>query len=385
MTTKGFTLIELLVVLALMGALTVMGTNAYVAIQKRQQLNRSAEALAADFQQVLRASKSYVDANQATWAAGSTTVVTIPTLIAGGFLPTAFGTRPTGAAQTPVGQAWRIVSIRNTGSTPGARTVVTETAAANGAILESLGLLADGSDLMTIKSLVAASLAIDKIPAGTLIAGNTTATGAGNNAWTKDLSAWFSGATPAYATVAAMIGFSDLDVIYNPTLPINSTCTAGEIVRGFCSGNPLCSNNGQGYIAPTCPSGKRKVGEYPHCKTTEVFQYNSGLGSSLILGRREIDTGQGRDAAACDTYADQFSSDPGSTTWANHHRECTSDRNSLSETTVYVDGPQDPNFCGIVTQGFAPNPFSPGQMQLANSTQTWGYPAARDFICAICP
>jgi hypothetical protein len=211
-----------------------------------------------EFEQLMRASRNYVEATQSTWAANSVNVITIPNLIAAGQLPTAWGTRTTGTDRTPLGNVWRIVAIRNaTGA--GSRIVVSETGAANGDNLEDIGLLANGQNVMSIKSRVASQLAARKIAAGTIPGGGTVATGAGANAWTKDVSAFFSGATPTQPVVAGFMGFTDLDLVLDPN-PNNASrwgdCPIAEATQGSYG---LPAGNG------TCPAGTTEVGSWPAC------------------------------------------------------------------------------------------------------------------------
>lgn len=384
---KGFSLLSLVVAL---GLLTITGAFA-VQLQLREAKSRIAatwiDAQAREIDQIAAAVRVWTNspANVASWSADTRTPIPCTNLTNAGLLPAAFG-RDGVSCKSPFGTIYTIVGIRNASDTTipvgRVRSVIYASGSHHPTLLKRAGIPNQPADLQGLAMRTAHHLAERKVPAGWLSAGNTTATGVGH-AWAKALSAWINPA-PAQASVVALVGFPDLDGSIGITTPANSSrCTGGEIVRGFCSGNPLCLNNGQGWVAPACPPGKTKVGEFPHCKTNEVFQYNSGLGSSLILGNVTFDQGQGRSDTECATYARQFGP-VGSEEYTNAREACKADRTQRYETTIYVDGPQPNNFCGLTLPGFAPNPVYPGQTVLAMSSQTWGFPSGRDIVCAIC-
>ncbi len=386
---KGFSLVSLVIAL---GLISIAGTFA-VQLQLREGKTRIGElwvdAQAREMDQVAAAVRTWtnVPANVASWSNDTRTGIPCSSLTTAGLLPTAFG-RDSVPCKGPFGTVYTIVGIKNAADTTvpvgRVRTVIYLSGTHTAGLLRRAGVANNASEIQGIAMRTATKLADRKVAAGWLSGGNTTATGVGR-AWTKALNLWINPA-PAQASALALVGFPDLDGSVGSTGPnATNTCTGGEIVRGFCSGNQLCLNGGQGWVNPTCPVGKRKVAEFPHCKQDAVFQFNSGLGSSLILGTRTLENGETRAASDCRAYASQFSSDPADPVFAAAISECLGDRGTITETTIYVDGPHEPNFCGFRTFGFAPNPFQPGQLILSVSNNTWGYPAARDWICAVCP
>lgn len=279
---RGYLLLEILIVLMLAG----VAFGGFRLYQQRQFAARQQERMVAeyvnDYTALARAVRNYVSTRESGWAANTVTTITIAQLIAAGELPGGFGTRPTGTSQTVLGQTLRIVAIRNPTATR-TPTVIAETGAANGGLLELAGLRADGSDLLPFKRRAAASIAALRIPAGTLPAGGLTVTGAGSNAWTKDLTAYFASA-PTQAVVAGMTGFPDLDLIYDPN-PIANGSNWGDCPVAQASLN----GNGFPAVSGVCPSGSTEVGSWPACGGAAGV-YSVGFASVTIggeIGRSE--------------------------------------------------------------------------------------------------
>jgi type II secretory pathway pseudopilin PulG len=270
----GYLLFEVLIVLMLV-AIAFTGFRSY---QQRQFANRQQERILAeyvnDYTSLMRAVRHYTGTRESGWAANSVNVITVAQLVAAGELPTGFGTRPTGTNQTVLGQTIRIVAIRNAAATR-TPTVVTETGTANGAMLELAGLRSDGADLLPFKRRAAAAIAATRIVAGTVAPSVLTVTGAGTNGWTKDVTAYFA-AAPTQAVVAGMVGFPDLDLLFDPNPTANGgnwgdcpVAKAAEGMFGFPS------------TTATCPAGTTEVGSWPACGGTAGV-YSVGFTSVTI-------------------------------------------------------------------------------------------------------
>lgn len=387
---KGFSLVSLVIALGLVSVAGVLAIQ-YQLRQSRAKLAQTwIDAQAREMDQIVAAVRTWTNspANTSSWANDTRTAISCDTLIAAGLLPTAFGRDGT-ICKSPFGTIYTISAIKNLSDTnvPQGRVRTVIYVASGGqnlhwpGILRRAGIPNTSSGIQGLAMRIASTLAERKIPVGWLAAGGTTATGVGR-AWTKSLGNWL-GTPPNQATAVALVGFPDVGGTEEPQ-PQPRNCTGGEIVRGFCSGNPLCQPGGSGWTAPTCPSGKTKVGEFPHCMSNSVFQYNTGLGSSLILGIREVDLGQARDRIDCAEFAAEYNPDANSAEYQSLIEDCTDDRDIAYETTIYVDGPQTPNYCGLTFHDFLPNPNRPGTRLLSTGFNTWGAPAARDIVCAIC-
>jgi len=281
---RGYLLFEILIVMMLV-AIAFTGFRSY---QQRQFSSRQQERIQAeyvnDFMSLARAVRHYVGTRESAWAASSVNTITLAQLVTAGELPTGFATRPTGAGQTVLGQSFRIVAIRNPTATRTA-TVITETGSANGALLEMAGLRADGTDVLPLKRRAAAAIAAVRIPAGTLPAGGLVVTGAGSNAWTKDLTAYLA-ASPTQAVVAGLVGFPDLDLLVDPN-PIGSAGNWGDCPVA------VASNDIRGFpaINAVCPVGTTEVGSWPAC---------GGSGGVYAVGFASVTIGGafGQDEAA---------------------------------------------------------------------------------------
>lgn len=388
---KGFSLVSLVIALGLVSIAGVLAIQ-YQLRQSRARLAQTwIEAQAREMDQIVAAVRTWTNtpSNVASWANDTRTSIDCNTLITAGLLPTAFGRDGT-VCKSPFGTVYTINGIKNFSDTTLAqgrvRTIIFATGPAPNpysvGALRRIGVPNTTAGIQGIAMRTAVLLAERKVPAGWLSAGSTTATGAGR-AWTKALANWL-GTAPAQATAVALIGFPDIGGTSEP-LPLPRNCTAGEIVRGFCSGNPLCLNNGQAWIPPVCPVGKQKVAEFPHCLIDNTFQYNSGMGSSIILGIQDFTTGDiGR--FDCDTYATQFAPEPTpadpSPVWDTHYAACIKDVNYEHRTTIFVDGFQPFNVCGHTIQGYVTN--ASGARQLSSAVTRWGFPGARDIVCATC-
>jgi len=386
--TKGFSLLSLVIALGLVSIAGTFAVQWQLRAAKARVGDSWIDAQAREMDQVVAAVRTWtqVPANVASWTNDTRTGIACASLINAGLLPAAFG-RDGVQCKGPFGTIYTIVGIRNNADATvpvgRVRSVVYQTGTHTPGLLRRAGIAEGATDIQGIAMRTALQLADRKVASGWLPAGNTTATGVGR-AWSKALNLWINPA-PTQASAVALVGFPDLDGTIGGTTPTAANnCTSGEIVRGFCSGNPLCLNNGQGWVTPTCPSGKRKIAEFPHCKQDGVFQYNSGLGSSVILGTEAIRTGDRRSEPECASYATQFgaSTDPA---YVAAYEDCRDDFDTNTETTIHVDGPQPSNFCGFVDYEFVPNPFQPGQVMLSQNTTVWGYLGARDWICATCP
>ncbi|AVP99155.1 hypothetical protein C7S18_19150 [Ahniella affigens] len=387
---KGFSLVSLVIALGLVSIAGVLAIQ-YQLRQSRARLAQTwIEAQAREMDQIVAAVRTWTNtpSNVASWANDTRTGIGCDTLINAGLLPTAFGRDGT-LCKSPFGTVYTINGIKNFADTTLAQGRVRAIIFATGpapnpystGALRRIGIPNTSNGIQGIAMRTAITLAERKIPAGWLPAGGTTATGAGR-AWTKALANWL-GTAPPQATAVALVGFPDIGGTLEPTGPTR-TCTNGEIVRGLCSGNLLCQAGGAGWTPPTCPAGKVKVAEFPHCLASNVFQYNTGLGSSLILGTREIDLGQSRSYQDCAAFAAEYNPDANSAEYQSYLDDCKDDRDIQYETTIYVDGPQPPNYCGLVFHDYLPNPNRPGTRLLTVSYNTWGAPQARDIICATC-
>ncbi|AVQ00307.1 hypothetical protein C7S18_23710 (plasmid) [Ahniella affigens] len=383
---KGFSLVAFALLLGLVTIAGVAGVQLQLRESRAKLAQSWIDAQARELEQIAVAVRTWTSAptNVASWPNDTRVGIACTSLTSAGLLPASFG-RDTVPCKGPFGTTYTMIGIKNAADTTvpvgRVRIVIYQTGQPGAGLLKRAGITNDTAGMTGIAMRTALALSERKIPAGWVVPGNATATGVGR-AWTKPLANWITPA-PTYAGAVALVGFPDLGGILDTTASSADRCTAGEIVRGFCSGNPLCLNNGQGWVPPVCPSGKSKVGEFPHCKTNDVFQYNSGLGSSLILGNVTFDLGQGRGDSECASYARQFGL-AGSEEYTTARDACRADHSRQFETTIYVDGPQPNNFCGIEIPGFAPNPVYPGQQVLATSTQLWGYPAGKDIVCATC-
>lgn len=206
---RGFGLVELLIALAIM-AVVLAGSARYLQEQRRRAvITQISGEYVNDLLTAARGLRAYVDANKSTWAAGSVNVVPLSTLRTGGYLPTSFAARTTGDGTTPMGNTYTMVAIKAaTGSD--APAVVGEVGNALAARLEAAGLAADASGMMALKRQIASTLSAS-VPAATIGAGTTVATGSGSNGWTKALAAYFPTA-PSQPAVAALVGFPDLEL-----------------------------------------------------------------------------------------------------------------------------------------------------------------------------
>jgi len=255
---KGFTLLELILVAGVIAIVLA----ALPSLWRRVPQGRAETAVVDEYVNealmLMRASRNYAETNQSVWAPNSVNIITIPQLVTAQQLPSSFGTRATGSDRSPAGNVWRIVAIRNA-TGPSSRIVVTETGAANGAELESIGMQANGSDVARLKARVALALVGQRVPAATVAGGTTSAVGGGSNPWTKDLSAFFAGATPTQPVIAGLIGFPDLDAAFDPN-PMSAArygdCPVAPAVTGSYG---LPTGNG------TCPVGTTEVGSWPAC------------------------------------------------------------------------------------------------------------------------
>jgi len=275
-TSTGYLLLEVLIVLTII-ALAMGGFRVYKQREfaERQQERMQAEYVN-DYAALLRAVRNYIGTRESAWVANSVNPITIAQLIAAGELPANFGNRPTGNGQTVLGQTIRIVGIRNAAATR-TPTVITETGNANGALLEMAGLQANGSDLLPFKRRVAAAIAAKQVAAGTVPVGGLIVTGAGSNAWTKDVTGYFVSA-PTQPVIAGMVGFPDLDFTINPN-PIASGANWGDcpVAEASVNAQGFPSANG------VCPVGTTEVGSWPACGSTAGV-FSVGFASVTIGG-----------------------------------------------------------------------------------------------------
>jgi len=142
---------------------------------------------------------------------------------------------------------------------------------------------------------------------------------------------------------------------------------------------------------PTCPTGKTEVADWPHCGGDGgAFQYNSGLGDSVILGGR-------RELTPTDLDCDAFASDGGlysptgatAATYDSRHELCANHNknvpNESNYTTINVGGAQEQaaNVCDYKVYFLG---YIGGHVYIRDGGETWRSEGApRDIMCAVCP
>lgn len=287
---SGFSMIELTIVIAIMLVMLGIGIQWYLTIGQKQEMETLISVEARELQQLKAAVITYVkiDANVATWTVDRPIPIAIDQLSAAGLLPTEFARRRGNTGESPFGQAYAIVAIKNgtsdtTQPNGRIRAVVYETPVAPLASrLDRTATANTSSGLTGLKQTIALLASTSYTTnSGVMAIGSSVATGSFSS-WTKNLSAWITTA-PMTPIVAIPVGFTDIDptvcigpncntggptadnTIYENCHVATATCPPGatyENQDGECKdafGNPMVP------ISPTCSGGKIEVGRVIHC------------------------------------------------------------------------------------------------------------------------
>lgn len=258
----GFTIIEILVATVVLGVILALSLK--FAVQNRQHEARAAivEQYAEDWSIVARAARDYVAANEASWTAGSLNTFTIQNLIAGGYLPAAFGTNQFGSPKTPGGRNYYLAARVVTAGEP-SPTVIVESGNENSLTYERTGEAWGHVSINALKRDIAYALMQKGLPAGSILQATKTVVGAGANAWTKPIDAWLGSTSFTHGSAAVLLNFPDLEPDVGP---IGGTETGGGVgVYGLCriSKQPVGPDGfpkpypfgGGNYPAVACGSG----------------------------------------------------------------------------------------------------------------------------------
>ncbi len=263
----GFSLIEMAIVVVVM--LVMLGVAlTWVKTMARDSRNaQESDQIAREMSLLSKATKAHLAAEPAgTYPLNTNVNIPIATLITGGFLPTDFGARAgTGtAAITPFAQPYRVVARRIVADEP-PTAVISEGSTPAQDKLARVGVENTDPQIFALKQKIAAQTGKDyKAISATIPKASRTATGAGN-AFTKDLTAYFTGGFEQASTVA-LVNFPDLEPDDGsgppggmPDAPTYTGCgiMQGQLIGGLTNFYNICSaNSGPGGT----DSGRRIVG-----------------------------------------------------------------------------------------------------------------------------
>ena len=424
---KGFSLLEMLMVAMLMsiivaGTIYIMDLVAKDAIRLRFVTEQANEMYL-----IAKATERYVQQTKnkpPAWVGGQRHVITLPDLIASGAgLPADFAKRmrPDGVTAigvSPFGTTYNVAAYTTAPVPPATSAITRAVVWESGAPIAwtryaQIGIRQgseppNGDGLMSVvqsvKREIASTLQTQfKHPApATAMPGFTRVNGV-LQGFQQDVEPYV-GKTFETPAVVVLAGWPEYGALLADPNEGGNRCTQGEIVKASCTANSgvfmgqerLCTGSGQTKNYPVCPTGKTNVSNWPHCfgygnsGDGGAFQYNSGLGDSVILGGR-------RELTPTDLDCEAYASDGGSYSQGGATGDIYDSRKELCAnynknrpgvtqyTTINVGGAQEQaaNVCSYTSYHLG---YIGGHLYIRTAGETWNRNGApRDIMCAVCP